>query len=97
MFLKNKKVLITGGLGFIGSHLSERFLDNGDEVIILDNFSTGHSHNLDHVASRIELVECDISKNGHWQDLFENIDYVITTIVVIKHRLSHPVSASQSR
>ena len=71
-----KNVLITGGAGFIGSHLVDVLLEKGSEVIVLDNFSSGRSQNLDNVNEKIELKECDISITGNWQNLFENIDYV---------------------
>ncbi len=70
------KVFVTGGAGFIGSHLVDVLLEKRYEVIVLDNFSTGRPHNLDHVKGKIELVECDISKPGQWQNLLKNIDYV---------------------
>lgn len=54
------KVLVTGGAGFIGSHLVERLLREGLEVRVFDDFSTGCPENLAAVASRIELVEGDI-------------------------------------
>jgi nucleoside-diphosphate-sugar epimerase len=57
---KNMKALVTGGAGFIGSHLVERLLDEGAEVRVLDNFSSGRLENLAAVISRIELVEGDI-------------------------------------
>ncbi|NRA96072.1 MAG: GDP-mannose 4,6-dehydratase [Planctomycetes bacterium] len=44
------KVLVTGGAGFIGSHLSERLLDRGDEVMVLDDLSTGSMDNLQHLV-----------------------------------------------
>ena len=68
--------IVTGGAGFIGSHLVDALLEKGDNIIVLDNFSTGRSQNLDHVVEKIQLIECDISKPGEWQDLFKNIDYV---------------------
>ena len=43
------KVLITGGAGFIGSHLSERHLNMGDQVAIIDNLSTGSIENIQHL------------------------------------------------
>ena len=46
------KALITGGAGFIGSHLAERLLDDGDEVIVLDNLSTGSIDNITHLKGR---------------------------------------------
>ena len=71
-----KKVLITGGAGFIGSHLVDIQIKKGNKIIVLDNFSTGHRQNLVHVADKISLIECDISKPGEWQKFFEGIDYV---------------------
>jgi nucleoside-diphosphate-sugar epimerase len=54
------KVLVTGGAGFIGSHIVERLLKDRHEVRVLDNFSTGRRENLAAVANQIELVEGDI-------------------------------------
>ncbi|MFO0842185.1 MAG: GDP-mannose 4,6-dehydratase [Gemmataceae bacterium] len=53
--------LVTGGAGFIGSHLVEALLNRGHRVRVLDNFSTGDRDNLDGVAHRIELIEGDIT------------------------------------
>jgi UDP-N-acetylglucosamine/UDP-N-acetyl-alpha-D-glucosaminouronate 4-epimerase len=53
-------VLVTGGAGFIGSHLVDRLLADGHQVRVLENFSTGHRHNLVEVIDEIELVEGDI-------------------------------------
>ncbi len=55
-----KRALVTGGAGFIGSHLSEALVADGCKVVVLDNFSTGHRSNLDSVAGSIEMVEGDI-------------------------------------
>jgi UDP-glucose 4-epimerase len=54
------RVLVTGGAGFIGSHLVDALLARGDEVRVLDNFNTGHRENLASVADRIELFEGDL-------------------------------------
>jgi UDP-glucose 4-epimerase len=74
--LTNKSTLITGGAGFIGSHLVDAILQKGHEVIVLDNFSTGRPQNLDHVADKIQLIKCDISQKGKWQDYFKGVDWV---------------------
>ncbi|MBK5186667.1 MAG: SDR family oxidoreductase [Gemmatimonadaceae bacterium] len=57
------RVLITGGAGFLGSHLTDRFLADGHEVVGLDNFITGHPDNIAHLASeqRYEFVQHNIS------------------------------------
>ena len=54
------RALVTGGGGFIGSHLVDRLLDEGYEVRVLDNFSTGRRENLAHALAEVDLVEGDI-------------------------------------
>ena len=44
-----KRILVTGGAGFLGSHLCERLLSDGNQVLCLDNFSTGHDRNISHL------------------------------------------------
>ena len=58
-----KKILVTGGAGFVGSHLCERLLDEGNEVICLDNYFTGAKRNVIHLQDRpyFELVRHDIT------------------------------------
>ncbi|NMB72128.1 MAG: NAD-dependent epimerase/dehydratase family protein, partial [Bacteroidales bacterium] len=57
-----KRILVTGGAGFIGSHLCERLLREGNEVICLDNFFTGTRRNIVHLLANpdFELVRHDI-------------------------------------
>lgn len=57
-----KTVLVTGGAGFLGSHLCDRLIERGDEVICLDNFFTGHKQNVRHLIGhpRFELIRHDI-------------------------------------
>ena len=54
------KVLVTGGAGFIGSHLTDSLLLSNDEITVVDNFSTGNINNLDHAKSKINIIEGDI-------------------------------------
>jgi UDP-N-acetylglucosamine/UDP-N-acetyl-alpha-D-glucosaminouronate 4-epimerase len=54
------RALVTGGAGFIGSHLASRLLRDGHEVRVLDNFSTGSRANLDELGESVEVVEGDI-------------------------------------
>ena len=74
--LTNNSTLITGGAGFIGSHLVDALLQKGNTITVLDNFSTGRPQNLDHVKGKINIIECDISQAGQWQNKFKNIDNV---------------------
>lgn len=58
-----KKILVTGGAGFLGSHLCERLVERGDDVLCVDNFYTGNKDNVRHLMghSRFELVRHDIT------------------------------------
>ena len=71
------KVIVTGGAGFIGSHLVEALVAQNAEVMVLDNFSTGREQNLEHVKRQIELIECDLGIEGKWGEHFKNTDWVI--------------------
>ncbi|MEO3810633.1 UDP-glucuronic acid decarboxylase family protein [Sphaerisporangium sp. B11E5] len=61
------RIVVTGGAGFLGSHLCERLLDRGDTVICIDNFLTGSPRNVSHLLGRppFRLVECDITGFVH--------------------------------
>jgi len=76
MNLKDKKILVTGGAGFVGSHLCEKLVELGARVSVIDNFSTGKSANLENVINDIELYEGDISKYDDILKPIKNCDYV---------------------
>ncbi|MCE7528330.1 UDP-glucuronic acid decarboxylase family protein [Polynucleobacter sp. IMCC 29146] len=61
--LGNKKILITGGAGFLGSHLTERLLERGEEVLVVDNFFTGSKQNLAHLLGNphLEVMRHDVT------------------------------------
>ena len=56
-----RSFLVTGGAGFIGSHIVTALVERGDRVRVLDNLSTGHRTNLAHVESKIEFIEGDLT------------------------------------
>jgi len=73
------KILITGGAGFIGSNLTEHFLAKGHNVVVLDNFATGHRHNIEfHLNNpNFTLIEGDIRDNNDCYRAVEGVDYVL--------------------
>lgn len=71
------RILITGGAGFIGSHLADSYLSKGDEVILLDNLSTGSKDNLGNSRLNCKLVNGDIRNSELVDDLVENSDLVL--------------------
>lgn len=71
------RVLITGGAGFIGSHVVDAFLSRNASVTVLDNCSTGRMENLAHAIDNVTFVNCDLSTRGAWQDAFKSVDYVV--------------------
>lgn len=71
-----KKILITGGAGFIGSHLAEHLLKKKNKITIIDNFSTGNLSNIQEIKNKVEIIRADVSKIGTWGDSFKNKDII---------------------
>jgi UDP-glucose 4-epimerase len=71
------KYLITGGAGFIGSHLAEKLISRGDQVVIFDNFSTGSAKNLSGIKEKIKFEEGDILDKAVIDKLVADSDYVV--------------------
>lgn len=77
--VKNQTILITGGAGFIGSNLCEYFLSKGNFVVCLDNFATGHLHNLKNIIpnKNFKLIEGDIRNIHDCEKAVNGVDYVL--------------------
>ena len=71
------RVLITGGAGFIGSHLTDHYVAKGDHVTILDNFSTGSKENIAHLAGKITTTDGDIRNLDLVEKLTQDVDLVL--------------------
>jgi len=70
------KYLVTGGAGFIGSHLVESLVSEGEEVVVLDDLSTGKRENLEKVKDKIVFVEGDIRDDDIVHSACDGVDYV---------------------
>ena len=71
------RVFITGGAGFIGSHLADHYVAAGDEVTILDNFSTGSKTNIAHLEGKLTTVDGDIRNIEIVESLTKDADLVL--------------------
>jgi nucleoside-diphosphate-sugar epimerase len=71
------KVLVTGGGGFIGSHLVDRLLANGHDVCVLDNFATGRRENIVHALGDIDLIEGDLQSYERAANAVRGCDVVL--------------------
>ncbi len=72
----NKKVLVTGGAGFIGSNLADELLAQGAEVTILDNFVTGFRENLDEITGSFEFIEADLNDSVALKKALNGVEIV---------------------
>lgn len=68
--------IVTGGAGFIGSHLVDRLIKLKHKVIVLDNLSTGRIDNIRHNLNNIKFIKCDLSKISNWKIHFKKANYV---------------------
>jgi len=71
------RYLVTGGAGFIGSHLVEKLVSRGNQIVILDNNSTGSLSNLKSVQDKVEMVEGDILDFNLIDKLVSRTDYIV--------------------
>jgi UDP-glucose 4-epimerase len=70
------KIIVTGGAGFIGSHLAEFLIKKGHRVIIIDNLSTGRLNNIKSFKNKVRFIKADISESGKWTENFKNVKIV---------------------
>lgn len=95
----NKSVLVTGGAGFIGSNLCEYFLAKGYRVTCLDNFSTGHRHNISLFLSneRFMLIEGDIRNIDDCARAVKGADYVLHQAALgsVPRSIGDPITSNE--
>ncbi len=97
--ISNKKVLVTGGAGFIGSNLCEDLLKTNNEVICLDNFSTGHRNNIISFLSHpnFRLVDGDIRNFTDCQTAVQGVDIVLHQAALgsVPRSINDPVTTNE--
>lgn len=98
--MNKQKVIVTGGAGFIGSHLVEELIKGGYKVIVLDNFSTGRLQNLNHIKdnSNLTIRKVDIADFGKVRRYFNGIDWVfhLAALADIVPSIKHPLAYHHS-
>jgi UDP-glucose 4-epimerase len=89
------RVFITGGAGFIGSHLADALIARGDSVAILDNMSTGSAKNIAHLHGKIEVHEGDIRDKARVEKLVEQSDIVfhMAAALGVKNIMEHTLES----
>ncbi len=93
-----KKVLVTGGAGFIASHIATALVARGDQVRVLDNLCTGFRHNLAHIADDIEFIEGDVSDEQVVAKAMQGVELVFHQAALASVQLSieRPLSTHHS-
>ena len=79
----NQLYVVTGGAGFIGSHICEALVKRGNHVRVIDNFSTGNRANLAHLGSDVEIIEADLADR-------EPVTRALTGAAVVFHEAAIP-------
>lgn len=88
-------VFITGGAGFIGSHLCDRLVAEGHDVTVLDNLSTGSIRNLAHINKKIKVLRGDIRDENLVENLTKNSDLVLhlAAAVGVENIIKNPIES----
>lgn len=97
--LKDKKVLVTGGAGFIGSNLCELLVENQVKVTCLDNFATGHKHNIEHLLEKdsFQLIKGDIRDLDTCQKACQDQDFVLHQAALgsVPRSIQDPITSNE--
>jgi len=95
--VKLKSVLVTGGAGFIGSHLVEKLVARGAKVTVLDNFSTGKKENLSQFKNKIELIKGSITNKKIVKKCVANVDVVfhLAAIPSVPRSFQFPIETTK--
>ena len=94
----SKKYVVTGGAGFIGSHIATQLVSQGNRVTVIDNLSAGHLANLEHVRSDIEFIEADVCDASMLAAAFQGVDTVFhkAALASVPYSIEHPMEVNQA-
>ena len=89
--------VVTGGAGFIGSHLVEALLEGGERVRVFDDFSTGRRENLEPLLGRIELIEGDVRRLDDLRRAFDGAHYILhqAALSSVPRSVDDPLSTNE--
>ncbi len=89
--------LVTGGAGFIGSHITEELIRQNQKVRVLDNFSSGKRDNLLHLLDKIELVEGDIRDMWTVFDAVDGVDFIVheAALTSVQRSVDNPLTTNE--
>ena len=92
------KVFITGGAGFIGSHLCDALVTDGHEVLVLDNLSTGSKNNISHLEGKIKVFQGDIRDQNLVESLVEDSELILhmAAALGVDNILENPIESISS-
>ena len=95
--MKHTTCLITGGAGFIGSHIARALINKGHTVLVFDNFSSGSMANLASVADKVHIIKGDICNFNALLGAFEGVDYVFhqAALVSVPQSVREPLQTWQ--
>ena len=74
--MKSHRIMVTGGAGFIGSHLVDSLIERGHEVVVYDNISSGSKEFLSHCMDEIEFLERDLVSDENIEECLQGVDHV---------------------
>ena len=95
--LENKRIVITGGAGFIGSNIA-RSLCEENEVIVIDNLLTGRYENISDIADRITFVRDDVNNLDMLMSRLQSVDYVLhqAALPSVQRSVEDPVTSNMN-
>lgn len=90
--------LVTGGAGFIGSHIVRRLLKEGQQVKVLDNFSTGKEENLSGLKDKIELIRGDLRDLERVREAVKGVEYVLhqAALPSVPRSVENPIASNEA-